>query len=166
MKKPAGVFLVVVLCLSLLCACGTSDDAANDPSTDTPTPTKAVDINTVTIFTIDPSSMQILPYQVKTDESEATIESICDLVVKNLDEDDVRVDSAFCEDEDGIVVFDHSAKPIKGCDDEMEALILDCFANSILDNVSGCHNVIFRSDEGAYVSENSEFGEDEIYASN
>ena len=37
---------------------------------------------------------------------------------------------------------------VKGCSEEMEDLILECFANSILDNVEGVHAVSFCTDKG------------------
>ena len=44
-------------------------------------------------------------------------------------------------------------------------MILECFANSLLDNVDACSKVVFRKGGKAYKSENMELGLNEVYAS-
>ena len=160
--------LGTVLLAVMLTACSGEPSASTQApkATESPEPIATPQMETITIFTIDTSSMSLLPTQVKKKSDDDSPSYITDLVLENLEDDSIGVSEVSQEDDKAIIVFKADTKPIKGCDAELEPLILDCFANSILDNVEGVHSVVFRSDIGAYKSANGlEFGEDEEYAS-
>ena len=166
--KKRSLVLCLILCSLFVFGCDQKNAPTQSPST--ATATKEPKFETITIFTIDTANMQITPNRVKKNEDNDSLSYICDLVEDNLDDDSIHVAEAFTEtdkksDDTAVIVFDKGGKPLKDCTEEMEYLILDCFANSILDNVTGCHKVVFRSSDGAYKSENVEFGKDEAYAS-
>ncbi|MCR4604668.1 MAG: hypothetical protein K5639_01575 [Eubacterium sp.] len=167
MKKLKS-FVCLILCAALLFGCGEKTDPSSSPSA--PSATVEPTFETITIFTIDTGNMQIVPSQVKKEDGNDSLVYICDLVEDNLDDDEIHVTGATLEktkvaDDTAVIVFDAEGKPLKNCVEDMETLILDCFANSILDNVEGVHYVVFRSSEGAYKSESLKLGENEAYAS-
>ena len=162
MKRLLSI-VSIVLCLSVLTACGGGSEPAPEV-TATPEATAQTQMDTVTIYTVDASTMQLIPSKVMTETGEENIANICDLVVKNLEDDGISVVEAKMEDETGVVVFDSTGKPLVDCDEEMESLILECFVNSIFENIDECQDVIFRTDKGAYISEHMELGENDVYA--
>lgn len=159
--------IILFLCLFCLAGCGETSDnpsvTAKITPTDTPLPEPQME--TITIFTIDPSTMSLKPSQVKKQEDDNSPGLITDLVLSNLNDDGIVVTATDLSGDTVTITFSSEGKPIRNCEEDMEYLILDCFANSILDNVDGCHKVIFRSDKGAYVSEHITMKEDEVYAS-
>ncbi|MBO6109201.1 MAG: hypothetical protein J6P16_07360 [Eubacterium sp.] len=166
-KALRAVCICLIAVIMISCGSGdTTEELREEPTesaVQTPLPTPRIE--TITVFTIDPATMSILPSRVRKNEDDDSLSYITELVLNNLEDDQIKVSGVSQEKDSAIIVFDSTAKPVTGCDAEMETLILDCFANSILDNVEGCHSVIFRTDKGAYSSENLEMGEDEIYAS-
>ena len=64
-----------------------------------------------------------------------------------------------------VVSFDSKAKPVKRCSKQMETLILNCFASSLLDNVKDCKKIIYRCKNKRYKSSHRSFGFNEVYAS-
>ena len=172
MKRLTGL-LCIVLLLFALTACGSDDEKIEDPESTSNTTTEdessepipSPNMETITVFTIDPANMAIMPSQVKKNEADDSVEYITKLVQENLEDDEIRVFSAIQDGDRAVIAFDSESKPVKGCDEEMEDLILECFANSILDNVEGIHEVSFCTDKGRYISENKEMEADEIYAS-
>ena len=139
------------------------DTSAPTATAEAPSPTPVME--TITIFTFDPNTMTISPSQVKKNKDDDSLMYITELVLNSLEDDEIQISEVQQEDDKAIIVFDSSSKPLKDCDAEMEGLILECFANSILENVDGCHGVIFRTEKGAYKSKNFSMGEDEVYAS-
>ena len=172
MKKLSGL-LCIVLLLFALTACGSDEDVNNTPEPasnakteqESSEPIPSPNMETITVFTIDPVNMAIMPSQVKKNEDDDSVEYITKLVQENLEDSDIKVSSATQDGDKAFIAFDSESKPVKGCDEEMEDLILECFANSILDNVDGIHEVGFCTDKGPYISENKEMEADEIYAS-
>ena len=168
MMKKALKIISIIMIAAFVTACGTEEGPA--PATPTAAPTEAAAseapvMETITVFTFDPNSMTIIPSQVKKNKDDDSLMYITELVLNNLGDDDIQISDVQLEGDKAIVVFDSSSKPVKKCTAEIEGLILECFANSILDNVDGCHGVIFRTDKGAYKSKNIKMGEDEVYAS-
>ena len=165
-RKLTGVLYILVLVFCLT-ACGNSSapeqKATSEPTEESPLPSPKME--TITVFTIDPDSMAVLPSRVKKKEDDDSLMYITELVLNNLEDDNIRVSEVSMEEDKAIIVFDSTGKPVTDCDADMEGLILECFANSILDNVEGCHGVIFRTDKGAYASENITMKKDEVYAS-
>ena len=161
-----GIILVLMLALT---ACGEEAAPSATPSassvTASSTPLPTPDMETITVFTIDPTNMTVLPSRVKKDKDDDSLMYITELVLNNLEDDSILISDVIQEEDKAIIVFDSSGKPVKGCDPVMEGLILECFANSLLDNVDGLHGVIFRTDKGAYKSDNLKMKKDEVYAS-
>ena len=170
MKKLTGMLCICLLAFCLT-ACGGDEDPKKPEKSaevtaepeDTATPAPAFE--TITVFTIDPSSMSLKASRVKKKEDDDSLSYLSQLVLDNLEDDEIRISKVEEEGDQAIIYFDSTGKPLKGCDIDMESLILECFANSILDNLEGCHGVIFRTDKGAYESENISLGVDEVYAS-
>ena len=162
----------MVVCLLgmvfILAACESENEGPAVKMTPTPeeTPLPTPELETITVFTIDSANMTAVPSRVKKNQADDSVEYIVQLVSDNLEDSEIRVSEAFMEGENAVIVFDQKSKPLKNCPADMEALILDCFSTSVLDNVDGCRGVIFRSDKGKYASDNLTLGEDEIYASN
>ena len=166
--KRIKCVICLVLCSALIFGCEQKAEPTQTPSA--VTATKEPQFETITVFSIDTANMQLVPNRVKKNEENDSPEYICDLVLDNLDDDSIKISEVKLtktksDDDTAVVIFNAGGKPLKDCDEDMEYLILDCFANTILDNVSGGHNVVFRSTAGAYKSENIEFGENEAYAS-
>ena len=168
MKKLTGLLCIglLVLCLT---ACGDGDAEPQKSAEVTAAPedtaTPAPAFETITVFTIDTSSMSLKASRVKKKEDDDSLSYLAQLVLDNLEDDEIHLDKVEQEGDQAIIYFDSKGKPVTGCDEEMEGLILECFANSILDNAEGCHGVIFRTEKGAYESENLSMEEDEVYAS-
>ena len=83
----------------------------------------------------------------------------------NLEDEDVRVDHVEQQKNVVVVSFDSKAKPVKRCSKQMETLILNCFASSLLDNVKDCKKIIYRCKNKRYKSSHRSFGFNEVYAS-
>ena len=168
MIKKAFKIISILILTAFVTACGEEGEPVVATPTVMPTETVASAapvMETITVFTFDPNSMTIMPSQVRKNKDDDSLMYITELVLNNLEDDDIQISEVQQEDDKAIIVFDSSSKPVKNCTAEVESLILECFANSILDNVDGCHGVIFRTNKGAYKSKNIKMGEDEVYAS-
>lgn len=157
---------VGVFCLISIILCGCKDK--NTVSSDTTAAVVATrsPMETLTIYSINSDAMSLIPVSVKKVSDKNTLKYICSLVVENLDEQDVEVSECTKEGTTAIVSFSADSQPVCECSKKMEKLILDAFANSLLDNVPDCDGVIFRCEGKAYKSENRSFGKNEMYASN
>ncbi len=168
MKKLTGLLCIMLLSVALT-ACGSDDVSPESTSKqtieDTSEPIPSPKMETITVFTIDPANMAIIPSQVKKNEDDDSVEYITNLVLENLEDGEIKISEVTQKDDCAVIAFDSKSKPVKGCSEEMEDLILECFANSILDNVEGVHAVSFCTDKGPYISDNKEMAADEIYAS-
>ena len=130
----------------------------------TPVPTQKSSMKTFTIYSIDSDSMNVMPVSVKKEENEITATYITKLVQSNIGEG-IYIDDVKMEENTVIVSFFKKGKPIKNCSKKMENMILESFANSLLDNVEGCEKIIFRCEGKAYKSQNHKFGVNEVYLS-
>lgn len=128
-------------------------------------PTQKSTMKTLTIYSIDSDTMNLIPVLIKKPEKALTAEYITYLVTQNLEDEDIKVDHVEQTKNTVVVSFKPDAKPIKGCSKQMETLILNCFANSLLDNVKNCENVIYRCKYKRYKSSHRSFAFDEVYAS-
>jgi hypothetical protein len=136
-------------------------------STDLPVSGGSVSqIRTLSIYSIDGIENTLVPLNVPVQSGKKiTPEFVLDEVIENLDEK-VEVKEIEIENERIYVIFDSSYAPLRDCSKEYETLILDCISNSLLDNISYVNEVVFRSDKGAYRSDNYSFGKNEVYSSN
>lgn len=130
-----------------------------------PFPTQKSSIETLSIYTIDSDTMTLVPVTVDRGDNAITPAYITSLVEGNLEDDSVRVYSAEQEDTRIILSFYADGKPFINCSKKMENLILDCFANSLLDNLDNCNEIVFRCEDKAYKSEHYSFKKNEVYAS-
>lgn len=140
-----------------------STDKKTTPSP--PLPTQKSTMETLSIYTIDSDTMTLVPVTVKKSTDKLTPEYITSLVEESLDDETVRVYSVEQEDERVYLSFYRDGKPFVKCSKKMENLILDCFANSLLDNLDECKKIVFRCEGKAYKSENYSFKINEVYAS-
>lgn len=130
-----------------------------------PSPTHRSAIETVSIYTIDTDSMTLVPVKIKKEKEAITPAYITSLVEDSLDDDTIRVYSVEQKDNCVFLSFYAKGKPLVNCSKKMENLILDCFANSLLDNLDSCSEIVFRSEDKAYKSEHYSFKKNEVYAS-
>lgn len=155
--------IVTILVVGLLLLTGCGEEAA--PPSASPLPTQKSTMETLTIYSIDSDSMSLIPVVVKKQKDTLSAEYITSLAAQNLDDDGILIDHVEQEKNTVIVSFLPQGKPITGCTKKMEDLILNCFASSLLDNVSNCSKIIYRCQDKAYKSEHRSFEWDEIYAS-
>ncbi|MGN1206544.1 MAG: hypothetical protein ACI4SQ_06105 [Eubacterium sp.] len=139
------------------------DSVQNATPTAISTPKKRT-IKTISIYTVDTISEELMPITVPLYNNEITPAFITDEVINNL-EDTIKVTELTVERKQLFVTLDSNYAPIKNCSRKYETLVLDCLANSLLDNLSYVDDVIFRSDTGAYHSANYDFEINEVYRS-
>lgn len=121
-------------------------------------------IQTLQIYTIDSIEEELVPLKVPMDSDRITPELVMNKVLENIDET-VDVTEIEVEKTRVYVSFSEKYPPIQKCTKKFETLILDCISNSLLDNISYVDQVIFRSENGAYHSQNYTFESDEVYSS-
>ncbi|MCH5264982.1 MAG: hypothetical protein J1F02_03720 [Lachnospiraceae bacterium] len=169
MKKSKCRFFIVrtavILWLAAMLSTGCGHGGEEAPL-QTAVPTQKSTMKTLTIYSIDSDNMTLIPVSVKKEEQKITAWYIASLVLENLNKDDIEVTVVEKKKKKVYVSFSTHGKPVQNCNKEMETLILDCFSNSILDNVKGCDQVIFRCDGNKeYRSSQYSFGLEEAYAS-
>lgn len=155
-----GVFSVI--CLSAGC----KKKSPQPDITPTAVPTAAITITP--IDSVTPGKTKELPiYTIGEDQRELTAVTVLVTAEKELSQEivaeavvDALADSAFYVKVNSvtsffskiIVDFDSSAPPVKGVSRDLEELILDSFAMSIIDNIPGCNEVGFSVDGKDYKS--------------
>lgn len=155
------IMAILMVGLLLLNGCGEASEIPAKTALSTPKST----MKTLTIYAIDSDTMSLIPVVVKKEEKTLTAEYITYLVTQNLEDEDVRVDHVEQQKNVVVVSFDSKAKPVKRCSKQMETLILNCFASSLLDNVKDCKKIIYRCKNKRYKSSHRSFGFNEVYAS-
>ena len=155
------IMAILMVGLLLLNGCGKASEIPAKTALSTPKST----MKTLTIYSIDSDTMSLIPVVVKKEEKTLTAEYITYLVTQNLEDEDVRVDHVEQQKNTVVVSFDSKAKPVKLCSKQMETLILNCFASSLLDNVKDCKKIIYRCKNKRYKSSHRSFGFNEVYAS-
>lgn len=154
---------ILFLTAVVMTACGKKTVDRN--ATTSAVTAKRSTMETITIYSINSDTMSLIPVSVKKVSNDNSLDYICSLVQENLDEKDIQITECRQSGKKVIVSFSSQGKPVKNCSNKMENLILESFANSLLDNVEGCESIIFRCDGGAYVSSQHSFEKNEIYAS-
>lgn len=163
MRQIKKVFIWIGILTGALLMMGCEERGENpSPS---PVSTQKNMIETLSIYTIDSDTMTLVPVTVEKGTNEITPAYITSLVEGNLEDDSIRVYSAEQEDTRIILSFYADGKPFVNCSKKMENLILDCFANSLLDNLNNCSEIVFRCEDKAYKSEHYSFKKNEVYAS-
>lgn len=161
MKKVISIVLFTVLLIMGMFGC----DGEEEHPLPSAVPTPKNNMETLTIYSINSDNATLIPVPVKKSTEKLSEKYIAALVLENLNEEEIIVDSVKQKGKKVILSFSSKGKPIQKCSEKMENLILECFANSLLDNVKGCSEVIFRCDGKAYKSKNQSFGLNEVYAS-
>lgn len=118
---------------------------------------------TILIYTIDGGS-HLAPLKVPVNSDKIIPELIVDKVLENIDETVVVTEIEVVKKRI-YIRFSNEYAPIQKCSKKFETLILDCVSNSVLDNIPYVDEVVFRSEKGAYHSENFSFEMDEVYSS-
>lgn len=160
MKKVISVLLFAVILVLGVSGC---EDSKVTPTPAAPTPKN--NMKTLTIYSINADNTTLIPLSVKRGTEKMSEKYIASLVLENLNEQEIIIDDVKKEGKTVVLSFSSKGRPIQKCSETMENLILECFANSLLDNVKGCSEVIFRCDGKAYKSKNQSFGLNEVYAS-
>ena len=172
---------LIVFAISV-CACRKEPSSVDADPTDIPAPTAP---DTVTIapvisgdrlnivakllYTVDAASETVVSTTVMVSaDTEMTPALVLDYIVESLNDeslslsfDDIKYSDGVC-----IVDFDDSIYTIAGKSSELELAILDCIAQSVLDNVEGCKQVIYRIHDRAYSTANLSFAYDFVYMDN
>ena len=166
MKKIRSMQLVywLLFVMLILTGCvGEKEEVIQSPAT--PVPTKKHNIETLAIYSINSDSMTLMPVSVKKGTQDLSPSYVAALVLDNLNEKDITISDIYQKGKKVIVSFDPKGKPVKNCSDKMETLILEAFANSLLDNVNNCTQVIFQCDGKEYKSSQYSFEKNEVFAS-
>ncbi|MCH5252412.1 MAG: hypothetical protein J1F22_05505 [Lachnospiraceae bacterium] len=161
-KRVIGLFLFLTFTL-VVSGTGCEQEKANPSPSAVATPKN--NMKTLTIYSINSDTMDLIPVRVKEDQQKLSEKYITSLVLENLEEKDIIIHKIKKQGKSVIVSFSSKGKPVKNCSEEMENLILECFANSLLDNLKDCHKVIFRCDGRGYKSEHQSFEINEVYTS-
>ena len=164
MKRLIKILWCTGLIITILSTTACENTTADSPSF-SPLPTHQNTIETVSIYTIDTDTMTLVPVKIKKGKEAITRAYITSLVEDSLDDETIRVYSVVQEDNCVFLSFYAKGKPLVNCSKKMENLILDCFANSLLDNLDSCSKIVFRSEDKAYKSENYSFKKNEVYTS-
>ena len=166
MKRIKSVFsiLFVFIIMFVVAGCTAKEEPPSGSAVE-PVPTQGHKIETVSIYSVNSDSMTLIPVSVKKETQDTTPSYVAKLVLENLNEEDIELTDVTQKDTKVIVSFSSKGKPVKGCGAKMETLILEAFANSLLDNVENCEKVIFRCDGEEYKSSQYSFGINEVYAS-
>lgn len=162
MKKLTIITFFFILLI--LGGCMGEEQKVAEPSP-SPAGTKKSKIETLVIYSINSDTMTLIPVSVKKETEDLSPFYIARLVQSNLNENDIELLDVYQKDKKVIVSFGSGGKPLKNCGDSMETLILEAFANSLLDNVKNCKKVIFRCEGKEYKSNQYSFGLNEVFAS-
>lgn len=164
MKQYKKILWCIVILTGILftTSCG---ETASGISSSSPLPTQQNTFKTLSIYTIDTDAMTLAPVTLKRGNESITPEYITSLVEESLDDETIRVYSIEQKDNCIFLSFYSNGKPFVKCSKKMENLILDCFANSLLDNLDNCSEIVFRCEDKAYKSANYSFKKNEVYTS-
>lgn len=160
--KKITVFLII-FCLSFTGCQNNESNVSQEMHTAVPTP--ANNMKTLTIYSIDSDTMSIIPVSIRKGSKRISAEYIVSLVMDNLSENQISMPAMSKKGKCLFVSFSSTGEPVQGCDKKMEHLILECFSNSLLDNLKDCSKIVFRVEGKAYKSKNYKFDLNEVYAS-
>lgn len=166
MKKLKSLLFSCCLFMTLVMMAGCEGTQGKEvEGTPTPVPTQKIKIETLAIYSINSDNMTLIPVSVRKGSQKLSPSYVAGLVMENLNEENIAITDIYQKGKKVIVSFDPNGKPVKNCTAKMETLILEAFANSLLDNVKNCSQVIFRCDGKEYKSDQYSFGLNEVFAS-
>lgn len=181
-KRIAVVLLVVVLTAAFY-ACEKNPAPPGDDPDATPELTPRADIVDVTpvisgkdfklvgllIYTVDATSESVVNQTVMLAENtEITPALIIDYITEALKDESVKLSFDGIEYSNGrcIVDFDDSILSIAKASPDLENAVLDAIAQSVLDNVDGCMEIVYRLHGQRYSTANRTFDIDYVYMDN
>lgn len=166
MKKLKSLLFSCCLFMTFVMMAGCEGTQGKEvEGTPTPVPTQKIKIETLAIYSINSDNMTLIPVSVRKGSQKLSPSYVAGLVMENLNEENIAITDIYQKGKKVIVSFDPDGKPVKNCTAKMETLILEAFANSLLDNVKNCSQVIFRCDGKEYKSDQYSFGLNEVFAS-
>lgn len=166
MKKLKSLLFSCCLFMTFVMMAGCEGTQGKEvEGTPTPVPTQKIKIETLAIYSINSDNMTLIPVSVRKGSQKLSPSYVAGLVMENLNEENIAITDIYQKGKKVIVSFDPNGKPVKNCTAKMETLILEAFANSLLDNVKNCSQVIFRCDGKEYKSDQYSFGLNEVFAS-
>ncbi len=120
--------------------------------------------NDIIIYSLNSENFEKVAIPVMIDTGKITLYDLVKKISVALEDESfsVKVSNARFEKTTAIVDFAADGTPGAGSPN-YEASILDCIAQSIIENYESCTAVVFRIDGKEYVSSNFSFGIDEAY---
>lgn len=133
---------------------------------ETNNPEQGNDKKEISIYTINDDTLESEPVTVAVEE-ELTPETVVKAAVDSLEEHSltIGIHKVTQEGDTVIVCFKKDTAPLVGVGSGVEVTILNCISDSLIDNIEGCKNVIFRGEDGPYESGHLIFEMDEVYVS-
>ncbi|MCI8308313.1 MAG: hypothetical protein HFH14_09715 [Lachnospiraceae bacterium] len=119
----------------------------------------------LSVYTINYSSLECEPSVIVVPKDTVVDENyIVKEVIANFKET-VDIDSIIKQDGTVTVSFVKGSAPAANVSTAMEAVMLDCIAYSLMDNVNGCQKIYFRIEDAPYTGIDITLGYDEPYIS-
>ena len=169
--------LCLVMCLCTLaagCNNDSKDKTAEEDKTEqsigvvmmpTITGIELDDMITLSLYSVDRSCTGIVDITAVIPASDCNPSRIVTEVVSSMEDSAwyISIDEVTTDGSTVIVSFNDSAPPVANVTATQEEVILDAFAQSLLDNLSDYSKVIFRVNNEAYESSNRKYSKDYIY---
>lgn len=118
----------------------------------------------ITIYSLDSAGFEKIAISVKVENEPITLFELAKKISGSLEDESfsVKIKNAYFEKTTAVVDFEKDGAP-GFSSPNYESSLLDCIAQSIIENYENCTAVVFRIDGEAYVSDNFTFGIDEAY---
>ena len=168
-KKITGVCLIIMLCLLVGCQkkpAGTKNPSPSPSSITNPTGSVPFQAVEVPIYTISADLSELVATGVLIDvEKELTVDLVVSAVSEALQDNaiDTKMNQVILGSHFVTLDFDPSAPPVTGVSADLEELILDAYAQSVLDNFSDFSEVRITMNGYAYASAHRKLGLNEAY---
>ncbi len=181
--KRTVCLLVALMMTAVLFACTKKPDPPGQDPSITPELTPRADVADVTpvltgkdfklvplmIYSVNATSESVINKTIMLDENtDVTPELIIDYITEGLKDESVKLSFAGIEYNNGrcIVDFDDSIISIAKTSANLEDAVLDAIAQSVLDNVKGCMEIVYRINGQKYSTANRTFDLDYVYMDN
>lgn len=181
MQKKNVIYVMLCLCVAVLVSSCSLEREQKEEADVTLTPsvskslseTKSQEKPTiappenseVTIYTLNPDSLEKEAVTVLMVENELNAEVIVEHVVAAMEDSGfyIGINEIFTKEDAVIIDFKEDAAPVCGVGASVEGAILDIIGQSILDNLLDCKKIIYRIEGKAYQTGHLEFEFDEVY---
>jgi hypothetical protein len=179
-----GIILTIIGLIFVVCLAGCLSGKNRNEITPTPfvtvtitstpstVPTQAGDVkeeipepkNDIIIYSLDSENFEKIAIPVKIEAGKITLFDFVNKITVALADESFSVVAKNAYFEKTTAIVDFSADGAPGVSSPgFEASLLDCIAQSIIENYDSCTAVIFRIDGGAYKTSNYSFNLDEPY---